>query len=44
VPLALGTMAVSATIVAKMELMAPWIVAKVYVAAKGSGAALSQCV
>jgi hypothetical protein len=35
-------MAVTATVVAKMELLAPWIVATVYVAAKGCGAALAQ--
>ena len=40
--LALGAMAVSATVIAKMELLAPRIVAAVNVAAKGRGAALAQ--
>ena len=35
-------MAVTATVVAKMELLAPWIVATVNVAAKGRGTALAQ--
>lgn len=42
VPLALGAMAVATAVVAKMELLARWIVATVEVSAKGRGAALAQ--
>jgi hypothetical protein len=41
--LALGTMTVTATVVAKMQLMASRIVATIDVAAKGSSAALAKC-